>query len=246
MQVDLNDVIQAALDNIVSKIHTSIPCVVKRYDAQKRMGDIQPLIKTVLKSGKVLSQPLIQNVPFLILSGGGAVISFPIKPGDTVIALFSERSIDEWVNSSGDEIDPLDIRKHNLSDAIAICGIYPYSKQLNTSSDDLVISYMNTNVTIKNDGSIEINSSSDANITVNGNANIKANNIVLEAQDVSLKSGKVELGSGASMGITLAEKIADLFNAHTHTCTAPGSPSSPPIISMIAKTISSQSVVVKA
>ena len=246
MQVDLNDVIHAALDNIISKIHTSIPCVVKKYDAQKRMGDIQPLIKTVLKSGKVLSQPLIQNVPFLILSGGGALISFPIKPGDTVLALFSERSIDEWVNSAGDETDPLDTRKHNLSDAVAICGLFPYSKQLNTSADDLVISYMNSIIKIAKDGSIEINSKSDLNITVNGNANIKANNIVLEAQDVNLKAGKVELGSGANLGIVLSKKLTQLFNAHTHTCTAPGNQSGIPFVPLIEESITSQSVVVKA
>lgn len=247
MQVDLNDVINAAIENCLSKIHTSIPCVVKNYDATKRIGDIQPLIKKVLKNGKVLSQPLIQNVPFIFLSGGDAFLSFPIKKGDTVLAFFSERSIDEWVNSNGDEIDPLDNRKHNISDAIAICGLYPYSKEFKTSKDDVVLYYKDSTITIKNNGDIEISSASNLNIIVNnGNVNIKANSINLEAKDVNLKAGKLELGSNASFGVTIAENLVNLFNAHTHNCAAPSNPSGVPIIPLTKEAISSKSVVISS
>ena len=48
-----------------------------------------------------------------------AYIHPPIKSGDYVMLVFGERSIDK-VLLSGSEVDPDDLRKHSLNDAIAI------------------------------------------------------------------------------------------------------------------------------
>ena len=208
-QTGLNDVISAALDNFQSQLHTAIPCIVKRYDPATRSGDILPAVKTLLRDGRVLSKPLIQSVPFVMPGGGGAFISLPVQVGDTVLALFSERSIDQWVHGDGSEADPEDYRKHNISDAIAIVGLYPYSKSLPTSGEDVIISYAKTLITIKKSGDLEIK--------VNGNAKITAQNVELNATDVNIKSGTVELGDGATAGVVLGDKMIAKFNAHTHT-----------------------------
>jgi len=56
-----------------------------------------------------------------------------------------------------------------------------------------------------------------------GTVTLKAQNIVLDAASVALG------GAGAAMHPVLAEKLLAAFNTHTHNCTAPGSPSGPPV-----------------
>jgi hypothetical protein len=65
------------------------------------------------------------------MRGGGYFLSLPLAPGDTVELIFNERSIDKFVNSSaGTPVDPVDLRKHDLSDAIAIPVSFVLSKSL--------------------------------------------------------------------------------------------------------------------
>src|SRR4029077_19438930 len=54
-------------------------------------------------------------------------MKLPIKPGDTGIALFCERSLQVW-SQTGGAVDPADPRHHHLSDAVFVPGLYPFSQ----------------------------------------------------------------------------------------------------------------------
>jgi phage baseplate assembly protein V len=65
----------------------------------------------------------------------------------------------------------------------------------------------------------------------------------LTATTVTVSAQSIDLGQGASQPLVLGTSMMTLFNAHVHTCTAPGAPSSPPLtpmtpaqLSLIAKT----------
>jgi hypothetical protein len=49
------------------------------------------------------------------------------------------------------------------------------------------------------------------------------------AKNVHIRSQTVSLGEGAVEPAILGLKFAAIFDAHTHPCTAPGTPSGPPI-----------------
>ena len=54
-------------------------------------------------------------------------MQFDLVPGDTVLLVFSERSIDKWAQQGG-EVDPLDSRLHHLSDPVALPGLLSLNK----------------------------------------------------------------------------------------------------------------------
>jgi len=56
-------------------------------------------------------------------------MTFPVAAGDDCLLVFCSRSIDEWW-ISGEKHVPHDLRKHDLSDAIAIVGIRPKPRAL--------------------------------------------------------------------------------------------------------------------
>jgi hypothetical protein len=71
---------------------------------------------------RITALPVINGVPVVCLSGGGFGLEFPVTVGDTCLLIFSDRSIDKWAATGGD-VDPEDLRRHHLSDAIAIVGL---------------------------------------------------------------------------------------------------------------------------
>ena len=49
-------------------------------------------------------------------------MSFPIKPGDDCLLVFSERSIDFWHDQGGTQ-EPSDWRMHDINDAFVLPGV---------------------------------------------------------------------------------------------------------------------------
>jgi hypothetical protein len=132
---DLFEVLAAAMENRIAEIHVAMPGIVKKYNPATQTVDVLPLLKcsVVLDDGEVESEelPVLSDVPILFMRGGGFFLSLPIVPGDAVELIFNERSIDKFVNSSGVlPIDPVDLRKHDLSDAVAIPVSFTLSKAL--------------------------------------------------------------------------------------------------------------------
>jgi len=123
---DLSDVIRLAVSLAVAELHVSLPAKVVRVDLAKGQVDAKPVVKDVLNDANgnriALSVPVVTNVPLVFPGAGGMRITFPVAVGDTVLLVFSDRSLDSWAVQGG-EVDPLDDRHHHLSDAIAIPGL---------------------------------------------------------------------------------------------------------------------------
>lgn len=69
-----------------------------------------------------LSYPLLIKCPVVVMQGGGACLTFPIAKGDTGIVLFNDRELDTWM-ATGQTTYPHNLRTHDLSDGIFLCGI---------------------------------------------------------------------------------------------------------------------------
>jgi len=155
--------VKAAIDYALRSIHTCLPGRIEEYDHEEQMASVTPLLSIGYEDGTSLDLPIVQNVPVVFPSGGGASITFPLEQGDGVLLVFSERSIDQWL-ARGGVVVPDDPRIFDLSDAIAIPGLNPFKGNgLAQDNDGVWISYNDATINIKKDGQVDIN---DGNLTV--------------------------------------------------------------------------------
>jgi len=129
------EVIRVAVDNALNETHTCLPAIIESFDATTQTAKVNPSIRRIVYNGDKIVIPPIINVPVVFPSSGGYSITFPVAAGDEVLLVFSERSIDMWLQSGGVQ-DPLDRRKHDYSDAIAIIGLHSAQKAISDYSDD--------------------------------------------------------------------------------------------------------------
>lgn len=156
---DFNDVLIKIIRKEVGNIHTSIPAIVEEYDVSKLTAVVKPLIRKRYEDGDTLAMPRIYNVPIIFPRTNNFSFTFPINKGDQVLLVFSERSLDEYLFLGGEQT-PQDPRAFDLSDAIAIPGLFPFEQgNLPSNNDDVQIAYKSTSITIKANGDIEIGGS---------------------------------------------------------------------------------------
>ena len=117
-QIDQNN----AAD-IMFRIRCAIPAIIQSYDPGTNTVEVQPAIRErlVLEDGSIqyLNLPLLINVPVVFPSSGSASITFPIGKGDECLIVFSDLAIDNFW-TSGSVQNPIEVRRHDLSDGIAI------------------------------------------------------------------------------------------------------------------------------
>lgn len=142
----LAEVLRRALDARLASVRVSLPARVERFDPVKRSVDVKPLLREPVEDGEAISLPVITNVPVAYPMGGGYELTFPLAKGDPVLLVFSDRSLDRWL-AKGGEVDPVDLRGHALSDAVAIPGVESFANV--KPADD-------TNMVVGGTGRIEI------------------------------------------------------------------------------------------
>ena len=123
--MNLGQTILDVIDSYMYRMHTALPGVVQAYDRTKCTVDVQPTLKWAFQD-QLIEMPVIQSVPVVFPRTTKSIISLPIAAGDTVLLIFAERSIDEWMHLGG-IVDTKDARKFDLSDAIAIPGLFPFT-----------------------------------------------------------------------------------------------------------------------
>jgi hypothetical protein len=131
----LAEVIRAAMDGRLADVHVAIPGKIERYDPATQRADVKPLVKRRVAAADgeeiVESIPVVPSVPVLFPRSGAFFISLPLQVGDNVLLVFCDRSLDEFVfGPPGVEAEPDDFRTHDLSDAIAIPGVWPVARAL--------------------------------------------------------------------------------------------------------------------
>jgi hypothetical protein len=130
---DLATMIGQALDSKLVDVHTAMPGRVESYDKGKQVANIRPQLKRVLRrrdGSRVAEElPVLPCVPVRFPRVGAFFIHFPVKEGDFGSLIFHEYSIGRW-RSIGDQVDPGDTRRHDLSGAEFVPGVFPSSLAL--------------------------------------------------------------------------------------------------------------------
>lgn len=187
----MNSEIAAAL----SEVYTTLPGVIVDYNGET--ATVRPALDKLLANGEVLAAPQIVQVPVHWPTGdnGRAIISTPLKPGDSVTLHFSCRSMENWL--SGADGAPDDPRQFDLTDCFASPNLRPGRGRADT--ENVSVQYNNASLKITPAGTILMSASAvmiDSTVTVTGD---------VIAGGVSLRTHRhtgVEPGSSTSGGPT--------------------------------------------
>jgi Phage protein Gp138 N-terminal domain len=180
----LAETLREVLEHRLTSLHVCLPGRVESYDPVTQTASIKLTIKSIIRYADStgedeLDYPVLQLVPVAHPRAGAWRIHLPLSAGDFVMVHFAERSLEQW-RALGDVQSPLDLRKHDLSDAIAVpCNLYPDAEALvGLTANKLSIGKQGGSViNINDDGTIAVGSDvpTDAVATANKvNAQLQA------------------------------------------------------------------------
>jgi len=237
------EAVQAIQDGMISafqsqmqNVHTAMPCIVVgvRESLSGQMVDIQPSINQKAQDGTVAERPPILGVPVSFPVSSTAGMTFPIKAGDTGMAVFSMRGMDSWKAGNGRPSTPTTFAKMDKGDAVFYPGIQPPGSAVNNpskhvlshSTDDTVmfanLGATEAEVRIKADGSIEINTSnmpvtincSVANINATEEVNLTTPVFNVDAQNTLWTGPITHIGNYTGTGVQTFNDV--IFSSHRH------------------------------
>lgn len=240
----LSDYIQTQFQVNIADMYTALPCIVTNVvgNFENQRVDVQPSINTLYKDGTSEEHTQILGVPVLLPGSSSSLVSFPVNVGDTVMCVFSQRSMDNFKIGNGQPTVPNDYRKFSDQDAVAIPGLFSFSKSVNRPAirkyphnpkTDLVIAHniaSGTEVMIhmKQNGDLVINT--EATVTVNcktGQMNatesytITTPTLNIDATTTNWTGNIIHTGNYTMTGQAKFNGI--LFDTHKHIGVTPGS-----------------------
>jgi hypothetical protein len=237
---DQDELMRRNNDKLAREMRVSIPASVVSFDPVKQTIVAQPLIREKVvnrQTGETgfVTLPQLVDVPVVFPRGGVWAFTVPITAGDEVLIVFADTNIDSWYANGGIQ-NWNDRRRHDLSDAIAIPGVY--------SQPNVLTNFNETDAEIRNEaGDIKIALNSAALTAKYRNAQVILNNSstnILFANDtpsltnsISITSSQITFNWRSTNFITLNSSGINVtgnlringaqYALHTHAVTtAPG------------------------
>lgn len=244
MEALLTDFIQTQFQINMAEVYTALPCVVTNVvgSFENQRVDVQPSINTLYKDGTSDEHTQILGVPVLLPGSSTSLVSFPINVGDTVMCVFSQRSMDNFKIGNGQPTTPNDYRKFSDQDAVAIPGLFSFSRSPNRPSirkyphnpkTDLVIAHnlasgTEVMIQLKQDGQLIINTEQAVTVNcktgvINATESYTINTPQLNINaDTTTWAGNItHSGNYTQTGTSTFNGI--VFDTHKHLGVTPGS-----------------------
>ncbi|MBL4769530.1 MAG: hypothetical protein JKY94_17790 [Rhodobacteraceae bacterium] len=198
--------LKTTIERQIARARTAIPATVEAFDVETQLVTVRPAIRQVITLDDERSfrdLPVIVRAPVAIprTRNGGYALTFPILPGDEVLLVFADRSIDNWVASGGDQnpVEPNVSRTHDLADAMVIPGL--------GSEPGAVTDYNNDGIEIRNGDRSSRVTVTDGQVTA-----------VQGASSITVTSSAV-----AVISPSFTHNGKEIGETHTHSDTQPGS-----------------------
>jgi len=156
---ELFEAIEGAVEAVISRkssgIHTALPGIVERFEAG--VVDVKPSVSIIDENGDAVELPVVVGVPVVYQRSGDFSLTFPLSPGDSVLLVFCEASIEGFIETGGESVQE-DRRRHSLTDAVAIPGLFGGQKGKTPANWNVTsIQYGKAEMTIDKDGTFDIN-----------------------------------------------------------------------------------------
>lgn len=220
--MNIYELVKSIIENKIADMHICMPAKIVSYNFVTQKATVQPALNQKYSDDEVVKLPIIHNVPVIHPASGNASITFPVKVNDTVLLVFAERSLEEWLQN-GNQVAPDDPRQNDLTDAIALIGLNPFSNPSNAeNNDDMLLCYDGSKIRLKPDGVIEAEATQidltadEVNITA-PDVNIDATNVIVTGK---LTAANIEATSEMKSGTAVIGGKA--FATHTHGGVTPG------------------------
>ena len=197
------DVFDARLEQQALETHVGRPGRVLRYDAATQTADVVPLVRHPVPQPDGAYEfeelPVIPSVPVLWPRVGAWFFALKVEAGDTVQLLFNDCDLGTWRTGDGSVVTPGDLRRHHLSHAVAIPGLYPRGRALaHAPSGDVGLvlgsDTSGARVTLHTNGAMEITTGEHTVIAID-------------------PDGTVHLGGAAGEFVALASLVAAQLGA---------------------------------
>lgn len=184
--------------------------------------DVRPSVNRLYIDGEERQKPVIFNVPVLFPSGGGAIISFPIQVGDTVLLVFGKEDIQNFLKDKAPKA-PATLRKFSYNDAIAIPCLTPFTENLQPSKDALEIKFKGASIRIDKDGNVVVSSPKDVivkdalnvSVTASEKITVKSPTLVLDCTEVTV-TGSLAVSGNISTEADIVTADIPSLNTHKH------------------------------
>ncbi|WPJ20657.1 putative baseplate protein [Pseudomonas phage vB_PF_Y1-MI] len=246
----LGDYIQTQFQINLGELYTALPCIVTNVvgDFGNQRVDVQSSINTLYKDGTSEEMSQILGVPVLLPGSSTSMVSFPINVGDTVLCVFSQRSMDNFKLGNGQPTVANDYRKFSDQDAVAIPGLFPFSRSVNRSAirkfphnpkTDLVVAHniaSGTEVMIQmqQDGNLNINTEMTVTVNCKNGVVNATESYTINTPTMNIKAGTtnwegniIHKGNYTMTGQARFNGI--LFDTHFHSGVTPGNGTSGPV-----------------
>ena len=171
--LSLYEVILNAIQNDIKNTHVCLPAKIDTYDSSTQSADVLLMINEIdPDSGEQdnTEQFLLTGVPVqFYASKSDSFVSLPLGTDTFGCVVFADKSLDDYLQSDGNQpVDEnLDPRNHDLSDAVFVPGMRPYSQYINGySSDNMVIKNSNMKIELDPNGKISITGGSNELISI--------------------------------------------------------------------------------
>lgn len=133
-------------DNLKNVLRVACPGIIQNFDAKTQTVTVKPALREHIIKEDFSKQwedlPLLLDVPIVIPRAGGYSLTLPVKTGDECLIIFLDSCIDAWFSFGGVQ-NQIEKRRHDLSDAVAILGIY--------SQPDVIPNYSTDSVQLRSD-----------------------------------------------------------------------------------------------
>ena len=235
--ISFEEVLKLSFQSNTRNMYTALPCIVLTVygEGKNQQIDVQPTINKLYKDDTDEEHPVIMGVPVIFPASRTSMLSFPINVGDTVLCVFSSRGIDNFKIGTGLPTRPTDYRKFDKRDAVAIPGLFPFSKALNDpakrnlahSTRDAVLTHNigtsgECEVRLKESGDIQLNTPNNKVIVNCKDAVVNATTVDINATSMTVDVANTTWTGNLNMtgnyvlgGITM--------NTHKHTGVQSGS-----------------------
>ncbi len=202
---DSEEMLRMALGGLQGTLWTALPGIIDSFDADAMTCKVQPAVggSRLMQNGDLVEvqMPLLLDCPVVFPGGGGATLTFPIKPGDECLVVFASRCIDSWWQLGGVR-GQAEIRMHDLSDGFVLAGVRSQPRKFSVSttaaqlrSDDGA-AYVEINPTSHK---IKALTSGDIEATADGQITMNAPVVTINASQIVL-NGQVTQGQGSNGG----------------------------------------------
>lgn len=129
--------LKTLMNNLSNNLRVAIPGIIEAFDPVTQTATVQPALREKIANRDLYQEwvniPLLLDVPIVLPRAGGFVLTMPVQKGDECLVIFSDMCIDAFFSNGGVQ-NQLEKRRHDLSDGIAIMGMWSQPNKISNYS----------------------------------------------------------------------------------------------------------------